>query len=117
MQRLLLWTLLLASGYTYAQKMPLVVGESFPYQESFIVSYPERQVKSIENYKDKHLLLVLFGSECIQNFKYLPTLDSLSKNKKDQLNVLHIGRKDHKIEEMYHKYQRYFNLQLEVAFD
>lgn len=117
MQRLLLWTLLLASGYTYAQKMPLVVGEPFPYQESFIVSYPERQVKSLENYKDKHLLLVLFGSECIQNFRYLPTLDSLSKNKKAQLNVLHIGRKDHKIEEMYYKYQRYFNLQLEVAFD
>ncbi|MBN8674344.1 MAG: hypothetical protein J0L56_09425 [Chitinophagales bacterium] len=117
MQRLLLWTLLLASGYTYAQKNPLTVGKPFPYSEKFVISYPESRVRSIEDFRGKYLLLVLFGSECIQNFKYLPGLDSLSKKHKDHLTVLHIGRKDHKIEDMYRKYQRYFNLELEVAFD
>ncbi len=117
MQRLLLWTLIFASGYTYAQKIPLAVGKPFPYSEKFVISYPESRVRTIENYKGKYLLLVLFGSECIQNFKYLPGLDSLSKKHKDHLTVLHIGRKDHKIEEMYRNYQRYFNLGLEVAFD
>lgn len=117
MHRLLLWTLLLASEHTIAQKQPMNAGDHFPYQNAINFIYPGNDSKGIKSFKGKPLLLVLFGSECVVGFKYLPFLDSLQKKHVDKMSVVLVGKKDKKIADLYAKYQAHYKLSLEIAID
>lgn len=117
MQRLLLWTLLLASEHVIAQKQPMNAGDIFPYQNEINFINPGNHSKAIKSFKGKPLLLVLFGSECVVGFKYLPFLDSLQKKHGDKMSVVLVGKKDKKIFDLYARYQDHYKLSLEIAID
>lgn len=116
MLRILTVALLVASVPTYAQKKELITGKPFPYSGTFLVNN-ENQNKTIDSYKGKYLLLDLFGSSCIQCFQNMPILDSINKMHKDNLSILLIGLKDNKLEVLYEKFRKRFNLQLDMAID
>jgi len=71
----------------------------------------------MEDYKGKYLLLDLFSSNCIQCFQNLPRLDSINKQYGKDLTILLVGKRDYKLEGLYEKYRKRFNLQLDVSID
>lgn len=118
MLRLIILALLLAPGYSYGQqKAPLTPGEPFPYSGKFLVNNQIPQYQTIDSYKGKYLLLDLFSSNCIQCFQNLSKLDSFNKKYKNDLTILLIGLKDIKLEALYEKFRKRYNLQLDVSID
>lgn len=117
MLRLLIMVLLIAPGYSVAQKAALTPGKPFPYSGKFLVNNRIPQYKTLDSYKGKYLLLDLFSSNCIQCFQNLSKLDSFNRKYEKKLTILLIGLKDNKLEALYEKFRKRYNLQLDVSID
>lgn len=79
------------------------------------------EVKTLDSYKGKWLLLEFWSKTCAVCIYGLPKLNSLSKSLADRMDVLLVGSNDNKynkgIEEFYERLANQNKLSLAIAFD
>lgn len=105
---------------TFSQNNPevnLKVGMPCPDFVMTNVKYYKSTEVSLGDLKGKNVILDFFHSGCSGCFRQMPKINSLKEKFGDQLEVFYVGLLDSKVEKVYEKFRKAFDLKIPVTYD
>jgi thiol-disulfide isomerase/thioredoxin len=81
------------------------------------VHYYKRKQVTLADLKGKNVILDFFNSGCVGCFRQMPKINDLKQKFGDNIEVFYVGLYDSKVEKVFERHRKAFNLQIPVVYD